>query len=77
MTRPWTQTCVAALYMMQQAHADLAQMAFTLGRPRGEVDVALNALLGRSIPAAVAALNTPKLAARREDAHARAMVGLA
>lgn len=66
MSRPFTQSCIAAIHLMQTAHCTQTEMAFTLGRSVGEIDRAVWALLGSSIPDAVAALNRPRLI--QEDA---------
>lgn len=64
MSRPWTLSCVACLHVMSVAKASLEQMAFTLARTESEIDLALWALAGRSIPAALAALNRPAAVAQ-------------
>lgn len=61
MSRPFTQPCLAAIHMMKLAGCDLDTMAFVLGRTRSEVDQASWALVGTSIPDAVASLNRPRV----------------
>lgn len=65
MPRPWTLSCVACLHVMSVAKASLEQMAFTLARTEGEIDLALWALAGRTIPSAVSVLNRPTAAVER------------
>ena len=61
MTRPFTQQCLAAIHLFQAARCTQAEMAFTLGRSPAEIDRAVWAMLGTSIPDAVIALNRPRL----------------
>lgn len=46
MSRPWTEDCLTALYVLRLAGADLGRAAFALGRTSGEVDRACWALVG-------------------------------
>lgn len=59
MDRAWTLSCVATIHMLSVAKAAPSQMAYTLNRSEREIDRALWALMGRSIPDAQAALNKP------------------
>lgn len=61
MARPWTQPCVAALYLLRSAGCARCEMAYALGRSETDIDRAVWSLLGRTIPDAVAALNRPRL----------------
>lgn len=61
MNRAWTLSCVATVHMLSTAKASLCQMAYTLGRSESEVDRALWALTGRTIPDALTVLNRPVL----------------
>lgn len=61
MTRAFTEPCLAAIHMMKLAGCDLDRMAYALSRSRQEIDQASWALVGRSIPAAVASINRPRI----------------
>lgn len=61
MSRPFTIDCVSKIHLLSVAGLDPVAMAFRLGRTKAEVDRALWALVGRDIPEAVSALNTPRL----------------
>jgi L-alanine-DL-glutamate epimerase-like enolase superfamily enzyme len=60
--RPWTTEGLAALYTLAASNADLPAIGQALGRTRAEVDLALWALVGRSVPDAVARLNAGRRA---------------
>ncbi|MBP6876587.1 MAG: hypothetical protein KBC34_01075 [Phenylobacterium sp.] len=59
MDRAWTLSCIATVHMLNVGGAAPSQIAFTLNRSEREIDRALWALVGRSIPDAQAALNMP------------------
>lgn len=57
-SRPWTLTGLAAVYALSQAGADLDEIAEAVGPLRGDIDLALWALVGRTPPEAIERLNT-------------------
>lgn len=58
--RPFSEACLATIHLMKAAHVGLDRMAYVTGRSPQDCDRASWAMVGRSIPAAVAALNRPQ-----------------
>lgn len=57
MSRPWTRPGLMALYALAAGGCSLEEMAEAVGRPRGDCDLALWALVGRAPDQALGRLN--------------------